>query len=460
MANQIDTRLYIPFSLQAVKALLDVNQGCAAAGNDTFFYCCAGCIECIFQTKLLILHFYFGCCAYFNDSYAARQLSQTFLKLILVELRCGVGHLFTNLRYSLSNQSLISCTADNNGVVLGNANLMSAAQISRSCAGELTTHIFADNGCAGQACNILKHSLTTITEAWCLNGCTLQCATESVNYQGCQSFAFYIFSDDKEFLAGLNNLFQKWKNVLEYINLLIGDEDQWIIHDTFHLICIRNHIWADIPAVKLHTFYYAEVGSHSLGIFYSDNAVIANLFHSIGNKLTNCLICSRNGCDLSNGFLSLNRNRLLLDFFNQSVNCHFNTLLEYHRVSAGSNVSHPFMNHGLCKQGCSCGTIASYIIGLGCNFLDQLCTHIFNRIFQFNFTGNGNTIIYNVRCAILLVQYNVTSLWSKSNLNRIGQLIYTSEQGCASFFIIKYFLCHNIYAPLSISQNKPDSHLY
>ena len=73
------------------------------------------------------------------------------------------------------------------------------------------------------------------------------------------------------------------------------------------------------------------------------------------------------------------------------------------RVSAGSNVSHPFMNHGLCKQGCSCGTIASYIIGLGCNFLYQLSPHIFNRIRKFNFTGNRNTIIDNVWCTILLI---------------------------------------------------------
>ena len=66
----------------------------------------------------------------------------------------------------------------------------------------------------------------------------------------------------------------------------------------------------------------------------------------------------------------------------------------------------------LCQHGSGGGTVACNVVGLGCNFLNQLCTHVLKRIVQLDILCNGDTVIGDQRSAELLCQNNIAALGS------------------------------------------------
>ena len=313
--------------------------------------------------------------------------------------------------------------------------LTSTAQILDGYAIQLTANFLGDNLTTGKDSNILQHSLTAITKARSLNSQSLESTTELINNDGSQSLAIQILSNNNQLLAHLNNLLQNRQNLVDGGNLLVGNQDIWIVHNGFHLIGISNHVRRDITTVELHALYNGQAGFHTLGLLNGNNAFLAYLLHSIGNVVTDFSICGRNSSNLSNLRFAVYRLGYGLNLLNQGLNCSLNTLLQYHWVSASSYVSHTLMNHSLSQQGSSGSTITSNIVGLGSNLTNQLCTHVLKWILQLNITSNGNTIIGNSRSTKLLVQYYIAALWTKSNLYCVSQCIYAFAQCTACFFV-------------------------
>ncbi len=62
---------------------------------------------------------------------------------------------------------------------------------------ELHAEIFGDHLTAGQDRDVLQHGLAAIAEARGFDGRNLQAATQLVDHECCQRFAFDIFSDDQ-----------------------------------------------------------------------------------------------------------------------------------------------------------------------------------------------------------------------------------------------------------------------
>ena len=112
-------------------------------------------------------------------------------------------------------------------------------------------------------------------------------------------------------------------------------------------------------------------------------------------------------------------------------------LLDDHRVCAGSHVLQAFADDGLRHQGCRCGAVAGHIVGLGGNFLHQLCTHVFKGIFQLDLLGDGNTVVGDQGRTKFLIQHHIAPLGPQGNFDGICQLVYASFQGAAGF-LTKY----------------------
>ena len=129
MTDEVHTGLDIAFCFDGIQFILDIEQGGAAASDDTFFDSCAGRIQSIFDAESLILHFYFGSSTDFDDSNAAGHLCQTFLQFVFVELGSRFFVLFTDLSHSGCDLVFITCAADDGGVVFGDADLVSGAEI-------------------------------------------------------------------------------------------------------------------------------------------------------------------------------------------------------------------------------------------------------------------------------------------------------------------------------------------
>ena len=66
------------------------NQSHAAAGDDAFLDCRAGCVQSVLNASLLLLQFGLGCSAHLDDGNATHQLGQPLLQLLLVVVRGGL----------------------------------------------------------------------------------------------------------------------------------------------------------------------------------------------------------------------------------------------------------------------------------------------------------------------------------------------------------------------------------
>ena len=291
---------------------------------------------------------------------------------------------------------------------------------------QFQTQFGGDNFCTGQGCDITQHFFSSVAKTrsfYCNAG---EGTTQFVQQQGGESFAFDVLSDDEQFLAGLNDLFEQRQDFLNVGDLLVGDEQQSIIQNSFHLVGIGYHVWGDVAAVKLHTFYYFGVGFSGLGFFQSDNAVSGNFFHSFCNQVADYFIAAGNGsnsCDISRAVYLLG---VCNNSFYSGVNCFLDTFFEYHWVSTSSNVLHTFANQSLSKQGSGGGTVTSSIVCLGCNFFYQLCAHVFKWVRQFDFFCDGNTVVCDQWCTEFFVKNNIASFWTKGDFNGISQLVNTS----------------------------------
>ena len=172
---------------------------------------------------------------------------------------------------------------------------------------------------------------------------------------------------------------------------------------------------------------------HCLGFFYSDNTIVGNFFHCICNKLTNFFITCRDCCYVCDLCFAADLLAHLFDCFYSCICCFSHSFSEDDRVSTCCQVLHSLMNHCLCKNSSCCGTITCYIICLGCNFFDKLCTHVFKSVFQFDFFCDRNTIVCDERSTERFVKYNVSSFWTDCYSYCICKFVYTSFK-CSSCF--------------------------
>ena len=152
---------------------------------------------------------------------------------------------------------------------------------------------------------------------------------------------------------------------------------------------------------------------HSLGFFYSDNTIIGNLLHSISYQLTNLFITCRNCCYICDLGFAAYFLAHLLDCFYSNICSFLHTFSHNDRVCTCCQVSHSLMYHCLSKYCSSCSTITCNIVGFGCYFFNQLCTHIFKCILKFDLFRNGNTIVSDQRSTELFIKNYVSSFRSK-----------------------------------------------
>src|SRR6202042_2517922 len=149
----------------------------------------------------------------------------------------------------------------------------------------LDAEVFRDRLTTGQNGDILQHGLAAIAEARSLDGGNLEAATQTVDDEGGESFAFDVFRDDDQRLAGLHHGFQERKQFVQAGELLLVDQDVGIVHFNAHLVGVGDEVGRDVAAVELHAFDDVEFGLERLGFFNRDDALVADLLHGVGQEL-------------------------------------------------------------------------------------------------------------------------------------------------------------------------------
>ena len=85
---------------------------------------------------------------------------------------------------------------------------------------------------------------------------------------------------------------------------MIGHQDVRIIQLSGESLVVGCEVRGNVTLVKLHTLNGVDVDAEGLGLLNSNDAVLANNVHSIGNLATDDRVTSGNGADRSNLLLS------------------------------------------------------------------------------------------------------------------------------------------------------------
>ncbi len=238
----------------------------------------------IFDAGFLLFHFGFGRGADFDYGYATDQFRQPLLQLLAVVVAGGLVDLSANFFHAALHVAGLAFAFDDGGVVLVDGDFLGLSEVADLNVLELDAEIFSDGLAAGEGGNVLQHRLAAIAEARSLDGRDLQRATQFVDDESCERFAFNILSNDDEGLAALGNLFEQREQVLHRADFLFVDQDVSVLERNFHPLRIGYEIRREISAVELHAFDHFQLRFQSLRLFNGDDAILANLLHRFGNN--------------------------------------------------------------------------------------------------------------------------------------------------------------------------------
>src|SRR5437879_2235266 len=300
LAHDLDAGLLVVvLGAQTFEMFGGTQQGDAAARYDAFFNRRTGRMHRVVHAILALLDFDFGRAADADHRDAACELGQTLLQLLTVVVRGG----FLDLRLDLLNArfdvGLLAGAVDDGGVFLVDHHLLGATEHGECDVLELDAEIFRDRLTTGQNRDVLQHGLAAIAEARSLDGRDLQTTAETVHDKGSERFAFDVFSDDDQRLAGLHDRFQQRKHFVQTGELLLVDENIDIIHFNAHLVGVGDEVGRDVTAVELHAFDNLEFGLERLGFLNRDDALVADLLHGVGEELADFRVAiGGDGADL------------------------------------------------------------------------------------------------------------------------------------------------------------------
>ena len=253
-------------------------------------------------------------------------------------------------------------------------------------------------------------------------------ATQLVDDQRRQRFAFDVFGDDQQRTRGLHDGFEDRQHRLQVRELLLVQQDVGIFEIGDHLVGIGDEVRRQVAAVELHAFDDFQLGFQRLGLLDGDDAVIADLLHRIGDHLTDLGVAiGRNGADLGHFLGVLDRLGLVGNVLDDFTHGHVDAALEVHGVHARGHGLGAFLDDRLRQNGRGRGTVAGNVVGLGGDFAHHLRAHVLELVLQFDFLGDRHTVLGDARRAEGLVEHDIAAFGAKRDLHGIGQYIDAPE---------------------------------
>ena len=149
----------------------------------------------------------------------------------------------------------------------------------------------------------------------------------------------------------------------------------------------------------------------------------------------------RNLCDCRLVFDFLGN---LFEFFDCGFGCELNAFFQNHGVCARGNVFQTVFDDCLCKDRSSSGAVARHVVGLGGHFADNLCAHVFKRVFNLNFFCDSHTVVGDEGSTVRFVENDVSSLGTESDFNCICKSIDACFESSSCVVAVFELFSHNI----------------
>ena len=291
---------------------------------------------------LLLLQLDLGGRADLDDRDATGQLGEALLELLFVVVRGGVLDLRLDLGHSGLDLVRLAGSVDDRRVVLGGNDATRRPEVLRRDRVELAADLLADDRAAGQDGDVAEHLLAAVAEARGLDRQHLDRAAELVDDQRRKGLTVDVLGDDHHRLALRDRHLERGKHVLDARDLLVGDQDEWVLKDRFHAIGVGHEIGREIASVELHPLCVLGLEAQALALLDGDDAVLADLVHHLGDDLANFGISGadrRHGRDL---LAVVDGTGLLSELSDDRLDTLLDAALDAHRVGPGADVLETF----------------------------------------------------------------------------------------------------------------------
>ena len=105
----------------------------------------------------------------------------------------------------------------------------------------------------------------------------------------------------------LDDLLQDRQDVGDGGDLLVGDQDVGLLELGLHPLGVGDEVGRDVAAVELHALGVLGLELEALGLLDGDDAVLADLLHHLGDQVADLGVGGRDGGDLGDLLLALDR---------------------------------------------------------------------------------------------------------------------------------------------------------
>ena len=196
------------------------------------------------------------------------------------------------------------------------------------------------------------------------------------------------------------------------------DQDQCVLQHALHPLGVGDEVRGEISAIEPHSLDHFERRLHGLGFLDRNDAVLADLFHGLGNDVADGGIVVGGHRAHLRDHRALNRLRdsveLALDVLFVTVlaglivaanraNRAFDTALHVHRVGAGGHGLRALAENRLGQHGRGGGAVARNVGSLGSDLTHHLRAHVLERVRQADFLRHRYPILGDRRGAEFLV---------------------------------------------------------
>ena len=210
------------------------------------------------------------------------------------------------------------------------------------------------------------------------------------------------------------------------------DQDVDVLKLGHHLLGVGDEIGREIAAIELHALDDVELGLSGLGLLDRDHALVADLFHRIGDHLADRLVAVRcDGSDLRDLVGGLHFLRAAFDVFDDRRCRDIDAALQIHRVHSGGDQLEALLHDRGGQHRCRSCAVASKIICLRGDFAHHLGAHVLELVFEFDLLGDGDAVLGDARRAIRLVEDDIAALGPQRHLDRVVEDIDAAQHSVA-----------------------------
>ena len=283
---------------------------------------------------------------------------------------------------------------DDRRVFLLDAHPLGLAEHLKGHVLELDAEVLGDHGAGGEDRDVFEHRLAAISEAGRLDGRDLEAAAQLVDDKRRQRFSLYVFGDNEQRLASLDDGLEDGEHRLKRGKLLLMDEDVGVLKLGHHLLSIGDEIGRQVAAIELHPFHDFELGIGGLGLLDRDHALVADLLHRVGDHLADLLVAvGRDRGDLGDLFGGLHLPRAAFDVFDDGRRCDIDAALQIHRIHPGGYEFEALLHDRGGQHRRGGRAVAGIVTGLRGDLAHHLGAHVLELVFEFDLLGDGDAVL-------------------------------------------------------------------